>query len=278
MDNTLAFQKSCTVLSKQSDLKQPILRKPRKQNIYLSSATALKNELVSLDLYIKRISKAYLKIKDSFKSGTFLNLPHAQQIYEFTGIDKDTLDMQISTIFKSLNTRLESIRGQTEFEKSVVAVLEVLLVNAQSQFVQLRQKRKAKQMISKPKMKPKFAVLTHDESDSDSEMPVEERQRLELENRELLEHLDGDLELLRNATQALSDVSEMQNTIALHLAAQNETIQTIHNNVDDSFGKITQGNEYLVSADRIFGGPKVWVLIFFIAASGCLLFLDYFYS
>jgi t-SNARE complex subunit (syntaxin) len=76
----------------------------------------------------------------------------------------------------------------------------------------------------------------------------------------------------------MQDIAEMQNTLSLHLSAQSETIQQIHKDTIDSSISIEKGNQYLASAERIFGGPRLWVLIFFLLASFVILFLDYYYS
>jgi t-SNARE complex subunit (syntaxin) len=76
----------------------------------------------------------------------------------------------------------------------------------------------------------------------------------------------------------MQEIAEMQNTLSLHLSAQSETIQQIHNDTMDSSLIIEKGNHYLASAERVFGGPRLWVLLFFLLASFVILFLDYYYS
>jgi hypothetical protein len=70
----------------------------------------------------------------------------------------------------------------------------------------------------------------------------------------------------------------MQNTLSVHLSAQSDTIKNIHTDAEISTLQIEKGNQHLTSADKIFGGPQFWVLIFFLTLSFVLLFLDYYYS
>lgn len=137
-----------------------------------------------------------------------------------------------------------------------------------------KQKFKYEQMFSKPSL----PFIQHEsESDSD-EVEPEHARLLEQENKDLLSQLEKDLDSLRTATQSISQVSEMQSALAMHLSTQSEVIDQIHGHAITSTARIQTGNAYLKEADRIFGGPKVWVLVVFLLLSFILLFLDYYYE
>ncbi|KAJ1340783.1 hypothetical protein BSLG_004565 [Batrachochytrium salamandrivorans] len=99
---------------------------------------------------------------------------------------------------------------------------------------------------------------------------------LESENAAMIHELEGTLDQVRNATQSLNEIAQLQSTLAHHLQAQSETIDTIYDDAWKASETISKGNENLQSAKKYFGGPRYWVLYFMLIASALLLLLDAF--
>ncbi|KAJ3368627.1 hypothetical protein HDU91_000421 [Kappamyces sp. JEL0680] len=116
----------------------------------------------------------------------------------------------------------------------------------------------------------------NDESEESEDDGLDEATRLmfEKENQDLLAQFEGTMDLVRDATQALAQVGEMQSTLAMHLDAQQNVVETIFNDAVVANENIDQGLKQLKEAEKHFGGPKYWVLAFFVGLSLSLLFLD----
>ncbi|TPX34824.1 hypothetical protein SmJEL517_g02551 [Synchytrium microbalum] len=115
-------------------------------------------------------------------------------------------------------------------------------------------------------------------SDPAASMPEEQRMLLEAENERVLAELEGQTDQVRLATQSLREISELQNMLGRHLAVQQETISTIHSEAIQATQDMQDANKVLVSAKKTMGSARLWVIVFLLMASFCLLFLDWFYS
>jgi syntaxin 18 len=78
------------------------------------------------------------------------------------------------------------------------------------------------------------------------------------------------------ATQSLQEIANLQSTMAFHLTAQQEVIQSIHQDAMDSVANMSLANQQLKKTDKIFGQARLWIFVFLVGASFVLLFLDYY--
>ena len=86
----------------------------------------------------------------------------------------------------------------------------------------------------------------------------------------------GRLTLIRNATQSLQEISQMQTTLAQHLNTQQEVVESIYDDVQMSVNNMNMANAQLQKTHKLFGEARLWVFLFLILASLVLLFLDYY--
>ncbi|KAH6574154.1 hypothetical protein BASA81_013633 [Batrachochytrium salamandrivorans] len=122
-----------------------------------------------------------------------------------------------------------------------------------------------------------YGLSTPDgDSDDDLDLTPQLQAALESENAAMIHELEGTLDQVRNATQSLNEIAQLQSTLAHHLQAQSETIDTIYDDAWKASETISKGNENLQSAKKYFGGPRYWVLYFMLIASALLLLLDAF--
>ncbi|KAI8902523.1 hypothetical protein BC833DRAFT_573176 [Globomyces pollinis-pini] len=189
----------------------------------------------------------------------------------------------IKNLISAIDYRLSSTStshtnsGLQSFRENVLFMLKMekeSLNKTISELVSLRKEKLEKLFVSKePEILSQGLIIS--DSDGDIPLSIEEKLLLEAENNSLIEQLEGTLNLVRNATQSINEVSQMQNTLNLHLAAQTELVDSLHSEAKESTLSIEKGNEHLQKADEIFGGPKFWVLILFVLLSILLLIIDY---
>ncbi|KAJ3263855.1 Syntaxin-18 [Chytriomyces hyalinus] len=106
----------------------------------------------------------------------------------------------------------------------------------------------------------------------------EQRLLLEHENELLLEQFEGGLDQIRNAAQSIQAISNLQNQMAQHLQIQEKQIETLQEEAWQATDDVQAATVYLGNAKRLFAESRVWLLAFFVIASLCLLFLDWFYG
>ncbi|KAI8838330.1 hypothetical protein BJ741DRAFT_132588 [Chytriomyces cf. hyalinus JEL632] len=106
----------------------------------------------------------------------------------------------------------------------------------------------------------------------------QQRLLLEHENELLLEQFEGGLDQIRNAAQSIQAISNLQNQMAQHLQIQEKQIETLQEEAWQATDDVQAATVYLWNAKRLFAESRVWLLAFFVIASFCLLFLDWFYG
>ena len=111
-----------------------------------------------------------------------------------------------------------------------------------------------------------------------SELTESQQLLLEKENAALMDKLSTDLEQVEQATQSLQEIADLQSTLAFHLSAQQEMIETIHTDAQESVSTMENAHLQLVKTQKYFGEARLWVFIFLVIASAILLFLDYYGS
>lgn len=99
---------------------------------------------------------------------------------------------------------------------------------------------------------------------------------LEKENESLLEKLQGDMEEVVKTTQTLQEISSLQSNLTQHLSAQQEVIESIHSDLNESLDYMLNAQKQLKKTQHMFGRTRLWVFVFLIVSSFILLFLDYY--
>ncbi|XJO73781.1 hypothetical protein BDV3_004707 [Batrachochytrium dendrobatidis] len=122
-----------------------------------------------------------------------------------------------------------------------------------------------------------YASNSMDEDESQMTFTVGERAALEQDNSTMMDQLESTLTQVRTATQSLNEIAQLQSTLAHHLQAQSETIDSIYDDAEKANQTIAKGNDNLKSAQKYFGGPRWWVLYVLLTISGLLLLLDSFF-
>ena len=107
-------------------------------------------------------------------------------------------------------------------------------------------------------------------------MTTQERMLLESQNEDLLRTFQGTMDEVVKATQSLQEIAELQSTLAHHLSAQEEQIDSIQEDAVHAVDNMAKANNQLQKTQKYFGQARTWVFIFLIVASAVLLFLDYF--
>ncbi|KAJ3047553.1 hypothetical protein HK097_011438 [Rhizophlyctis rosea] len=115
-----------------------------------------------------------------------------------------------------------------------------------------------------------------EEENVELHLSEQERIFLENENAVMLAELESDLDQVRNATQSLQEIANLQTQMAHHLQTQQETIETLYQEAWTSNQTLENANKMLVKASKNFGDTRLWVLMFLLIASAVLLFLDYY--
>ena len=276
MNLTADFQTLCDKILQGSGKQRSILSLQKRPTKFYVESVDLRGELHALTRYLKALWNPYLRVPPTDQA-VYPTLPPLMQVFHFTERERNSLDQCLSSEIDKLQRKIKALGTETEFESQVVSILLASCTELKQRLVRMFQQRTS---ISKPKSTglSKQVYLADDDEKEIAEIPAEQLRELELENRDLVELLDGDLEQLRMATQTISQVSEMQSTIAMHLSMQSESINIIGRNVEESKIRVEQGNRHLKKAQELFGGPKNWVLIFFISLSILLLAFDYLYS
>eukprot|EP00833_Pecoramyces_ruminatium_P017815 jgi/Orpsp1_1/1191847/evm.model.d7180000088924.1 len=108
----------------------------------------------------------------------------------------------------------------------------------------------------------------------ENELSQELRMELEEENQEMLEELESDINQVRQATQSINEISQLQATLSQQLQIQQNIIETLHEDSWKSVDTMKQANQKLLSAQKHFSDRRVWMLVFLVMSSLILLFLD----
>ena len=273
MNLTIEFQSSCEKIRKSKGLQKDILAKQKRPGKFFVDSTDVRYELQTLKRYLVAIRNPYLRIPPN-QQAEYPKFPRPSEILHYTEKERNQLDHQLLQKLDQLRSKVEALESKSNFQTEVITILLAACVDLKRLLGQLIQQRNS--TFAMPKSKhPMNQLFLDDDDDTFDNIPPELLRQLEMENQELAEHLDGDLEQLRIATQSIGQVADMQNTIAMQLSMQTENITLIHRNVEESKLRIEEGNKYLKKAQDIFGGPKYWVLVFFILMSLFLLFVDY---
>ena len=197
------------------------------------------------------------------------------QVFHFTELERSKFDQELLMQIEKFHQMINNLVKKSEFQQQVVSILLEKVLNLKQFILKLISQRKS---TIKPRKPISIQKVYLEDNNTEMNLEPELLKELELENRNLVDQLDGDLEQIRIATQTISQVSEMQSSIAMHLSMQTESINVIERNVEESKVRVEQGTKHLRQAKEIFGGPKYWVLYFFCFLSVLLLAFDFMYS
>lgn len=134
--------------------------------------------------------------------------------------------------------------------------------------------------VNMPEITSRASQPIHtDDADVDDwtrELDPQEMMALESQNEHLLRTFQDDMDQVTTAMQSLQEIATMQSTLAHHLTAQQEIIETIHEDTVQSVDAMAKANKQLEKTKRLFGEARLWVFVFLVVASAVLLFLDYY--
>ncbi|RKP34000.1 hypothetical protein BJ085DRAFT_15317 [Dimargaris cristalligena] len=117
---------------------------------------------------------------------------------------------------------------------------------------------------------------TNPDSEATDAALTGQQMELQAENQALLDEFEDTLTQVRTAEQALLEISALQSTLTSHLAIQTEETERLHSEAVATSERVQEGNEQLLQARQRNADTRKWILMFLIAASLVLLFLDWF--
>jgi syntaxin 18 len=80
----------------------------------------------------------------------------------------------------------------------------------------------------------------------------------------------------RAAERAILEISELQNQLMMHVAAQAKETERLYEEAIASTDLVREGNQQLLEAGRQSADTRKWILFLLIVASLILLFLDWY--
>lgn len=86
------------------------------------------------------------------------------------------------------------------------------------------------------------------EATDDIDLSPEMRQELENENNALLEELEQSLDKARQAEKSMNEIAQLQTDLAVHLSTQNDMIQNLMDNAEQTAIEVSSANKQLTSA------------------------------
>uniref|UniRef100_A0A060T1P7 ARAD1C22396p n=1 Tax=Blastobotrys adeninivorans TaxID=409370 RepID=A0A060T1P7_BLAAD len=86
------------------------------------------------------------------------------------------------------------------------------------------------------------------ETTDDIDLSPEMRQELENENNALLEELEQSLDKARQAEKSMNEIAQLQTDLAVHLSTQNDMIQNLMDNAEQTAIEVSSANKQLTSA------------------------------
>jgi len=114
-------------------------------------------------------------------------------------------------------------------------------------------------------------------SEEDLGLSPEELQELELENQSLYSELTALSSEVQNIEGTVMEISRLQEIFTEKVLTQSEQIFELHRTAVETTENTRSGNEELREAIKNTAGFRVWLLFFFVMASCCLLFLDWYH-
>jgi syntaxin 18 len=110
------------------------------------------------------------------------------------------------------------------------------------------------------------------------ELTQEQIQQFEQEESLLLQSTRQDLQSLQQAETSLLEISSLQTQLALHLNQQSELTDQLWSEAIEVSGRVNDANSQLKKAKERGKDSRISLLVFLIASSFTLLFLDYYSS
>jgi len=121
-------------------------------------------------------------------------------------------------------------------------------------------------------VKPEEEFIT----DEDLGLSSEEVQMLEMENESMYTELTALSSEVQNIEGTVMEISRLQEIFTEKVLTQTDQIFELHRTAVETTENTRSGNEELREAIKNSAGFRVWLLFFFVMASCCLLFLDWY--
>lgn len=170
-----------------------------------------------------------------------------------------TIELHRAGIFWFLNDHLKTVSQ----------------MHAQQQELRLRrQLDKSRSNFAHPKIKP---LVTHEyeQEQLTSQLPPEQLLELESESNALLNELEQSLARAQSAEKALLEISQLQTNLAMHLASQNDRIQTLLEDAFQTSIDVSSANRQLESARTRNRRASKMIVYASLIISFVLLFYDW---
>ncbi|RKP13334.1 hypothetical protein BJ684DRAFT_16257 [Piptocephalis cylindrospora] len=179
-------------------------------------------------------------------------------------------------------------RKQQDVERahraSITLTLNTWLTQLGQQQRQMQEARLERQMErQKSRINPSISAMDlHSEESADigatgdDGLTTEQRQALEQENDRMVEEFATALDQVRQTERSLTEISQIQSQLAMHLAQQTQETERLYAEATASTDRVKDGNFQLAEARKHMADTRKWILIFLLAASLILLFLDWY--
>ncbi|KAI9230151.1 MAG: hypothetical protein DHS80DRAFT_29097 [Piptocephalis tieghemiana] len=173
---------------------------------------------------------------------------------------------------------------QRAHRASITLTLNTWLAQLGQQQRQMQEARLERQMEQqKSRINPSISSMDlHVEPSGDTDtagddgLTSEQRQALEQENDRMVEEFATALDQIRQTERSLTEISQIQSQLATHLAQQTQETERLYAEATASTDRVKDGNFQLAEARKHMADTRKWILIFLLAASLILLFLDWY--
>lgn len=128
--------------------------------------------------------------------------------------------------------------------------------------------------------KPSYTMTPVEDVEEDeedySELTASQIMQFEDENAAILRNVEDTLASVQQAESRLLEISQLQTELIAHLTHQTELTDQLYEDAIATTSTVEKGNEQLREAKRRGKDSRLYILVFLIGASLCLLFLHYY--
>ncbi|KAL5267142.1 hypothetical protein ACHWQZ_G004244 [Mnemiopsis leidyi] len=267
-----------------------ILPSKAHHNQFTKNATSVLKTIKQLDELVEETKDKYI---GSPCSNEFSSLSDQQRLD--IDMSANMFMVQCKDAISSLSTLVSEIEGQLKaHQEGVIFVLTHYLKLTCDKFSRtkaihvkqtLEQHRLAKlsshrNTINKIRHMDQVEEYAKSEQDfvstEDLGLSPEEVQMMELENENMYSELTALSSEVQNIEGTVMEISRLQEIFTEKVLTQSEQIFELHRTAVETTENTRSGNEELREAIKNSAGFRVWLLFFFVMASCCLLFLDWY--
>jgi len=241
---------------------------------------------------IKQLDQLLTESKDSYIGSTCSN--RSTNMSDQQRIELDNAATSLILLCKNaIKTLSVTAKGQLkEHEESVIIILTNTLKQACDRYSHTRalhvsqalEQHKLSRLSShKLNTSDQYRLNSSDQFNSAGEEEYEELdlseselQQLELENDSLYNELTSLSSEVQSIESTVMEISRLQEIFTEKVLTQSDQISDLHKVAVETVENTRGGNDELREAIKNSAGFRVWLLFFFVMASCCLLFLDWY--